>query len=304
MKLGRREFIAAAAALGSAQAQPGPAAQPPKPRTRPSVCIHSQVLLRLHYSELGGVIKAMGFDGCDLTVRPGGHVQPERAPADMVRAIEGIRDEGVDVPMISTAFYSAAEPWARNVMAIAGGMGVPFFTAGPWVYGNSMDVPAKVAEVRREVAGLMLLGRTYNISMALPNRVGDNVGGAVWDGHAMISDLDAKWVGHHFDVGAATVEGGLNGWHVALRLALPRLKTVAVNDFYWSKEGGKWTVKTCPLGEGMVDWARFFALLAQAKFAGPISLRVDYDPAGNPAAIVRDLEWVRKQVGAAFGNVT
>jgi L-ribulose-5-phosphate 3-epimerase len=304
MKIGRREFLAASGALGTVRGQQPPAPPAPKPRTRPIVCVHSQNLIRLHYSELGGVLKAMGFDGCDLTVRPGGHVVPEKAPADMVRAIEGVRDEGVDVPMISTAFFSAAEPWARNVMAIAGGMGVPFFTAGPWPYGNAKDIPAKVAEVKREVAGLMLLGRTYNIQMALPNRAGDSVGGAVWDGYAMIGDLDPKWVGYHYDVGAATVEGGQNGWLVGLRLALPRLRTVGVSDFTWSREGGRWAPKPCPLGEGMVDWAKFFAILAQARFTGPMSIRADYDATGSPAALAHDLEFVRKQVGAAFGNVT
>lgn len=277
---------------------------PPKPRTRPSVCLSSQNLSRLHYSELGGVMKAMGIDGCDLTVRPGGHVQPERAPADMVRAIEGIRDEGVDVPMITTAFLSAAEPWARNVMAIAGGMRVPFFTAGPWPYGDSADIPATVGAVRREVAGLMLLGRTYNIAMGVQNHVGDTVGGAVWDTHAMIADLDPKWVGYHFDVAAATLEGASGGWHVSLRLALSRLKMVALSDFFWSKDGGKWRPKPCPMGEGMVDWSRVFVMLAQSRFTGPLSLRLDYDRSGDPALIGKDLDFVRKQIAVAYGTVT
>jgi sugar phosphate isomerase/epimerase len=306
MKLSRRELAGALASGATALGQgPGfPPPPPPKPRKTPMLCLFSQNLSRLHYSELGGVMKAMGIEGCDLTIRQGGHVLSERAPADMVRAIEGVRDEGVDVAMITTGFFSAAEPWARNVMAIAGGMRVPFFTAGPWPYGGATDIAAKVADVKREVAGLMLLGRTYGIAMGVQNAAGENVGGAVWDAAAMIGDLDAKWVGYYYDVAAAVMEGGVGGWSVSLRLALPRLKMVALSDFTWAKEGGRWRPKPCPMGEGMVDWGRVFAMLAQARFTGPLSLRLPYDASGDPAAIGKDLDFVRKVIASAYGNVT
>ena len=306
MKINRRELIGAAVSCAIARGQNAgtPQPPPPKPRTTPMLCLFSQNLSRLHYSELGGVMKAMGIEGCDLTVRQGGHVHPERSPAELVRAIEGIRDEGVEVPIITTGFYSAAEPWARNVMAIAGGMRVPFFTAGPWPYGAASDIAGKVAEVKREVAGLMLLGRTYGISLGVQNLAGENVGSAVWDIAAMIGDLDPKWVGYHYDVASAVAEGGLGGWSVSLRLALPRLKMVALGDFTWAKDGGKWRPKPCPMGEGMVDWGKLFSVLGKARFTGPLSLRLAYDQTGDPASIGKDLEFVRKQIAAAYGNVT
>ena len=33
--------------------------------------------------ELGRTLKALGFDGVDLTVRPGGHVDPKRVAIDL-----------------------------------------------------------------------------------------------------------------------------------------------------------------------------------------------------------------------------
>ena len=88
---------------------------------------------------------------------------------------------------------------------------------------------------------------------------------------------------------------------MALRLALPRLKMVALNDCTWTKDtGGVWKATPCPLGEGMVDWSRFFATLARAKFTGPLSIEMAYRPAKEVEAIGRDLEFVRKQVAAAY----
>jgi sugar phosphate isomerase/epimerase len=297
MKLTRREFVAAAAM----QVPGGGVAPREKPRTRPAICLASAQLTKLHYSELGGVLHSLGFDGCDLAVRQGGHVEPERAPADLLRAIEGIRGEGVDVPMISTAFLSAAEPWARSVIGIAGTLGVPYFTAGGWSYAGTDNIEARMMDARREIAGLASLGRTYEIAFGVHNRAGEFAGGAVWDTRILIADLDPRWVGYFFDPCQATAGGGNGGWLVALKLALARIKMVAVEDFYWARDAaGKWQMKMCPLGEGMVDWPRVFAELARVRFTGPLSLRLQYQPKDEVGAMARDLAFLKKQVAAAY----
>ena len=292
MALTRRAWLAGAGAAAAAQAP-----------ARPTLCLFSKHLPKLHYSELGPVIKQLGFDGCDLTVRPGGHVQPELAGADMIRAIEALRGEGVEVPMLTTALLSAAEPTARPVVALAGRMKVPFFKPGYWRYGPNEDIETRLAQTQREIAGLALLGRTYGMTCGVHNHSGNYVGAAVWDIRAMIAELDPQWVGYYFDPCHATIEGGLAGWNLALRMVLPRLKMVAVKDFYWTKDkSGKWRVQNCPLGQGMVDWPQFFALLAKARFAGPISMHVEYDPPDELSAIARDFEFLKKLVAAAYGE--
>ena len=57
-----------------------------------------------------------------------------------------------------------------------------------------------------------------------------------------------------------------------------------------------------PHGRGMVDWPRVFAAFAGARFTGPISLHVEYEPADEMGAIARDLEFIKKQVKAAYGT--
>jgi L-ribulose-5-phosphate 3-epimerase len=296
MALSRREFT-----IGGAAAALQAAAQPPK--TTPTICLFSKHLPKIHYSELGGVLKDLGFAGCDLTVRPGGHVEPALAPADLYRAIESIQAEGVEVPMITTALVTAADPAARPVIAIAGRMKVPYFKLGYWRYRPTDNIEARIAEVRRDVAGLVGLGRAYGMIAGFHNHSGDFVGEAVWDTRAIIGDMDPAWIGYYFDPCHATAEGGEAGWNIAMRMALPRIKMVALKDFYWEKSGGKWTMRMCPIGEGMVNWAGVFALLASAHFTGPLSLHLEYEPANEMAAIARDLAFVKKQVAAAYGVV-
>ena len=64
----------------------------------------------------------VALSGVDLTVRPKGHVLPERAAEDLPRAFEAIRSHGVEVPMISTELVSASDPAAayRRIAVAAG----------------------------------------------------------------------------------------------------------------------------------------------------------------------------------------
>jgi sugar phosphate isomerase/epimerase len=296
--LSRRQFLAGAGAAALPQEQ-----DTPPPRTRPMICLFSKHLAKLHYTELGGVLKQLGFEGCDLTVRKGGHVLPEQAPVDMVRAVESIRGEGVEVPMITTDITSLSDPYARNVLGLAGQqyMRVPYFKPGYYRYGAG-PVENTLAQVRRDLAGLTALGRAYGIAAGFHNHAGEYVGAAVWDTRELIRDLDPRWIGYYFDPCHATAEGGLGGWQLSLRLVLPRLKMVAMKDFYWEKSGGQWTRRMCPIGEGMVNWPKVFQSLAAAKFTGPLSLHIEYNPKDELAAITRDLAWVEKQVDAAYGR--
>jgi sugar phosphate isomerase/epimerase len=140
------------------------------------------------------------------------------------------------------------------------------------------------------------------MGVALRNVAGQNVGQSVWDTSLLIRSMDPHTVGYDFDAGYATEEGGVGGWVTALRLALPRLKMLSARDFTWTKEGGAWKPAPCALGEGMVDWSRLFGELAKVHFNGPISIAVDYPSKDQPAAIRRDVEFIRKQIHAAYGG--
>jgi sugar phosphate isomerase/epimerase len=296
----RRRLFAglAAGATAAAQFRPG---NGPKSRTTPAVCLYSQVLIKIPYDELGGVLRGMGVDGCDLTVMPGGHVQPEQSAVDLMRAVEAVTGVGLDVPVITTAFTSLADPSLRNVAAIAGEMGIPLLRAGQWKYPPAGEIEARLTEVQRDISGLAALARAVKMALALRNTSGDNVGGAIWDTHMLIRGLDPQTVGYDFDIGNAAAEGAAGGWYTALRLALPRIKMVTARDFVWNKEAdGKWKRTPCVLGEGMVDWPRLVKALASVRFNGPISLPVDYAPTDEISAIRHDVEFIRKHVAAAY----
>jgi L-ribulose-5-phosphate 3-epimerase len=302
----RRQAIAAlgASALSAREARPQAAAEKngwPKagvaqaPRTTPLICAFSQNLVKVPYSQLGLVAQQIGYDGVDLTVMDGGHVNPHVTNVDLVRAIESVRGAGLEVPLITTTLTTPADQTAYAILAITGHTQVHLFRTGFWPY--SPDIPQRLAQVRNELAALTQVGRSYQMAAAFPNRAGGYVGEALWDAQSIIGDMDPQWIGYYFDPSQATAEGGVSGWEIALRLALPRLKAVALQDFTWAKAG---KMQMCPLGEGVVDWPAFFRILAEARFTGPVSVHQEYSVQDELGAMSRDLEFVRKQIKQAW----
>ena len=306
MGLSRRQLLSGMAAAPLAQAQN---AQPglfrrqngPKPRSNPPVCLFSDQIMKVGYDELGGILKMLGFEGCDLAVQPGGHITPEHADLDFMRAIEAMNGSGVDVYRISTTFTSPADQTLRLAMEWGGEMGVPFFRPGHWKY-TAGEIEARMVEVQRDILGLANIARATGIAVGIHNATPDYVGGALWDTNMIIRGMEPRLVGYDFDTGYAAAQGGPAGFTTLLRMALPRLKMVTARDCAWSKEGGTWKLAECPLGEGMVDWKEFFATLARAKFTGPISLQIGYPAKDELAAIRKDLAFLKGQVAAAYSG--
>ena len=310
--LTRRHLIrsAAHAAVGGLvvqQATGGAAAQQPpaSPGGRSPLCMFSKHLPELDWTALGRAVKGIGFDGVDLTVRAKGHVLPERAAEDLPRAIEAIKAQGVRVPMITTELTTASDPTAKPILQAAARSGVRYFKTGYWRYTASSDVRSQVAAVGRALEGLAALARECGIELGFHNHAG-YIGAAFWEIAPAMDRLDPQWAGYYFDPRHAVVEGGGGTWKAATHLVAPRMKMMALKDFYWEKTTKGWMIHDCPLGEGAVDWTWVGKTVREASFQGPISFHFEYDiPGGTPQeqtshmlkAAARDLAFARKFFG-------
>lgn len=288
MTVSRRIFLGVAASAWAARAA----------GFAPQLLVFSKHFPDLNYDELGKTAKQLGFDGVDLTVRPKGHVLPERAAEDLPRAVETLRKHGLSVPMITTELTSASDPAANPTLRTAAKLGVSFFKPGYWKYATE-PVEARLKEVGADVRRLAMLAAEHGIAMGLHNHSGAYVGEAVWDTWEMIHDLDPRWTGFYYDPGHAAIEGGLGGHDVSLRLALPRLKMVAVKDFVWRKDGDGWKSVWVPMGEGAVDWKTALGTLKRANYNGPISVHAEYQTKDMIGAMRKDLAFLRTALGEA-----
>src|SRR5437764_6003912 len=101
----RRNFLVA---TGGAAA----AATPQKLK----VAIFSKHLRFLEGEELAKGAAEIGFDGVDLAVREGGHVEPARVAQDLPPLVKLLRAHNLEVPMITSGIMDAGTPYAENVL--------------------------------------------------------------------------------------------------------------------------------------------------------------------------------------------
>lgn len=240
-----------------------------------TICFFSKPVPQLSWQELGQNAKLAGFDGVDLTVRPGGHVLPERVEWDLPQAVEAIRAEGLAVPMVTTALLSADDPAAEPTMRAASRLSIPYLKPG-YYHWRFVNVVAELEEAGRNLRSLVELAGRYGIQVGYHNHNG-YIGAAIWDMARVIEPLDPARCGFYFDLGHAAVDDGTNGWKVDTSLVLPRLKMIGAKDFQWTKVGPhEWRPDACPMGQGMAPWKEFLQMLAKSDFHGPISLQQEF----------------------------
>jgi sugar phosphate isomerase/epimerase len=278
----------------------------PAAEGKPSVCLFSKPLQSMPWPRLAQAVKQIGFTGVDLTVRPGGHVLPERVTEDLPKALEAIRKEGLDVPMITTELLSVRDPAAESTLTAAGRAGIPYCKPGYYKY-NFVDVRAELQTAASDFQGLAALAKAKAVRMGFHNHTG-YVGGPMWDIAYILAGVDPKWTGYYFDPGHAVAEGGGAGWKVVLNRIAPQIFMTSIKDFTWERSNQGWREHWVPLGEGMVDWKYYFHALRTAGFHGPISLHIEYNPGGATpsakednllAAAKRDLEFIWKVASEA-----
>ena len=164
--LSRRQFLqVSSAAAWAAGAVPLPMNSAGRPARRPyrgTFCFFSKVVPQLNWQELAKSVKAAGFGGVDLTVRGGGHVAPQRAAEDLPKAVEAIRAEGLEVPMITTALTSAEHPTAVPILSTASKLSIPFLKPGYYRY-KFIDVRKELEEASHQFRGLVELAAKYNV---------------------------------------------------------------------------------------------------------------------------------------------
>jgi L-ribulose-5-phosphate 3-epimerase len=296
-----------AAAGTLAAIDPRAFAAPPQPGFRGTLCFFSKHLPRLDGGGLARALKPLGFGGVDLTARPGGHVDPKRVTQELPRFVSAIRDEGLAVPLITTELTSIDDPAARPTLEAAAQLQIPFFKPGYYHYAFQ-DVRKEAAAAGAQLRGLADFSARAGVHLGFHNHSG-YIGGNLWDIAPAIDALPAKVAGYYFDVRHAVVEGGEGGWRAAFNIAAPRLPMIALKDFYWEKTPAGGRVQNCPMGEGMVNWKAYFALLAKAGFHGPVSLHLEYTiPGATPeaveqntlAAAARDLAFVKARFAEAY----
>lgn len=243
------------------------------------IAVFSKNLHWLGYEEMAIEAAAMGFDGIDLTVRPNGHVLPERVEQDLPKAVNIIRKHGLEVNMITTAITDATDPFTERILKTASQAGIKYYRLGWFTYDNTISIPDNIKNFHNTFLQLQKLNVQYNIHGDYQNHAGESFGSPVLDLSMAFAGINPSLIGCQYDIRHATVEGA-NSWPIGLNLVKDYIKTINIKDFKWAKTDGQWKEQNVPLGEGMVNFKKYFELLRSYQFNGPICIHYEYPLGG------------------------
>lgn len=227
----------------------------------------------------------LGFDGIDLTVRPGGHVDPEAGhlEKDLKDAVDIIRTSGLSVPLITTSVVHADDPYSTLVFRTAGELGIPFVKLGYDRYEEFGTFHDVVSKTNMALDGIERLAKRSKVCAVVHNHSGGvyvNAMPAVVT--QMIENRDPEAVAAYVDIGHLVGEGVRGSWKQGLDLLAPFIKVVSAKSFGFfpvKNEGDnrvRWVSRLVPFDEGTVPWDEFLGILVSLGFDGPVSFHSEY----------------------------
>ena len=244
-----------------------------------SVHIFSKHLQFLEYLAVGEKAAELGFSGVDLTVRPGGHVLPENVKIDLPKAIEKINKGGSNCKMITTKVESIRYNVDRDILRTASRVGIKYYRSNWFKFSEEEPLESTLKKYQHLIKELSHLNKELGLVGCYQNHAGTDVGAAIWEVKKLLEISDQNHFGAQYDIRHAVVEGGLS-WQNGLRLIRPYIKTIVLKDFKWGKINGKWKAINTPIGEGMVDFKKYFGLLKKYQLNVPVSLHLEYPLGG------------------------
>ncbi len=133
------------------------------------ICLFSKHLQWLDYDEMAQTVAAIGFDGVDLTVRPGGHVLPENVESDLPKAVSAIKKAGLKVPMMTTRITSAEDAATEKILNTAARTGIMHYRMGYLKYDHSMNITQNLDIHRSTMEKLARMNEKYGLHGAYQN---------------------------------------------------------------------------------------------------------------------------------------
>jgi L-ribulose-5-phosphate 3-epimerase len=281
MSTSRRNFVKSVATasvllpMKGFPVQLGKSKSPDNPK-KGKISAFSKLFQFLDFDQLSEVFAAAGLDGIDLTVRPDGHVEPERVKTDLPKAISAARKNGLEVQMMTTSITNADNKLNQEVLKTAADLGVTYYRTGGLFYDYSKPILENLENTRRIFDKLAVFNEKTGIHGAYQNHITQpRIGSSIWDLWYILKEIDPQWMSCQYDIWHATIEGHTS-WETGLRLISPYIKTRIIKDFTWIVRNGKMVPEVVPLGEGQIDFDAYFKLLNKIKLGGDTSLGFEY----------------------------
>lgn len=244
------------------------------------ICAFTKCLQFLNFDEIGEVLSRLGFDGADITLRPGGQIEPVDAKTALPLAVKTLQKSNIAIPMVVTAITDAADPLAVSTLQALADSGIRYYRTGWLKYDESKTIQQNLDTNQKTIEKLAELNEKLGIHGDYQNHSGASIGSPVWDLYELMKNVNPKYIGIQYDIRHAVAEGVFS-WKLGMKRVAPWITTIDIKDSVFEKTAsGVWKAKNVFLGEGMVNFDEFLKEYAKLKVEAPISIHYEYDLGG------------------------
>ena len=110
--------------------------------------VFTKCLQFLNYEEMAQTLAKNGFDGADLTVRPGGQVLPENVERDLPKVHKALKNAGVGTNMITTGLSDPSDPAFKPTLKTMADLGIKYYRIGYINYDNKLSMPQNLENIK------------------------------------------------------------------------------------------------------------------------------------------------------------
>jgi len=221
--------------------------------------------------QLGQYVKALGFDGVELPIRPGYQVEPDNVIKGLPEAARILKDCGVRIGTV-------AAPTDEATIAACAEASVPIIRICVPV-DLEIGYMATEARLRKQYDALVPLLERYGVAIGIQNHCDFCVCNAMGIRH-LIEQYDAR----HFCAVLDPAHCGLDGEapELAIDIVWSHLRVVNLKSAYWLRTNGpeaeaaEWQSYWTTGRHGLALWPRVAAELKRRSFTGDICLTAEY----------------------------
>ena len=278
----RRNFLASGAAFAFTAAA-GRSFALESGSSSPEIAVFTKSFQSWSIDEVCRKFAQLGLSGLDLTVRPGGHIQPNEIKAKLPEAAKFAADNGVKIVQITSAVTDDGD-YARDLFSTAGELGVDKIKLGYYRSGKAHETADRLKSTQASLKGLVKVAADSGVMPCVHIHSGTYIPSHGTLAYLLLQDFDPSEMGVYVDMLHMSVEGGAGGWQQGLGLLKPWIKLCAVKNYIWEERGRdkhgqqKWKWETCPLADGISPIPDFVSVLKSFDYNGPYSLHSEYLP--------------------------
>jgi len=232
-------------------------------------------------SAIAARVRRIGIQAVDLTVRPNGHIDPARVEDDLPIAQAVFAEHGLRIGMLTTAI-TAADAANERVLRTAASLGIRTYKLGYFIYQGFGTIAAQRREVAARFKDIAALNKALGIHGGYHNHSDNFFGANLSDIATALEGIDKRHIGIYLDPCHAVIEGGSQGWVMAIDAIAELVSMLAIKDFRWvagkqAYAGARCnSVEFCPLADGNTPWPMVISMLDRVGFGGPVSFHSEY----------------------------